>query len=308
MRSSKGSRWQLAKPPSRKLDLEGLSVAQAKEKCRKALIDAGQTDTPGLDARLLLEKATSFDQIAQILHFDTILTKEQAVSLETALHLRLANEPMAYILGKKEFYSRTFKVDKRVLIPRPDTEILVETALVFARSLKKKPHIIDVCTGSGAIGITLAAELEESEVTITDLSADALAVAEENARLLLGHPLKQVEGNLLCQVSEKYDIIISNPPYLTAGWCDEVSQEVRKEPRLALEGFGFDGLDCIRDLIGQSIGHLTKGGALMLECDYRQTAVVRDLLETSGFSKIQIIKDLSAKERVVWGILTCTSN
>jgi release factor glutamine methyltransferase len=287
--------------------LEGLSLSQAKEACKKALREAGNTDTPELDARLLLQKATSLGQVDLILKADTTLDKQQAALYETYLQKRLDNEPMAYILGEKEFFGRTFKVDRRVLIPRPDTEILVETALAFSSKMQKSPKIIDVCTGSGCIGITLAAELG-IEVTLSDISKDALSVAKENALALLGHPLPLLEGNLLSLAGGKYDIIVSNPPYLTSLWCEEVSLDVKKEPRLALEGYGTDGLDCIRDLVRQSTSHLETGGALMLECDYRQTAGVRDLFYSFGFSSVQTEKDLSGKERVIWGIFQCTSN
>ena len=137
--------------------MEGLSLAQAKEMCRKALMEAGITDTADLDARLLLEKATSRSQVDLILHSNDPLDKKEAALLEGYLKARLDNEPMAYILEEKEFYGRTFKVDKRVLIPRPDTETLVDTAIAFAKKLNKTPKIIDVCTGSGCVGITLAA-------------------------------------------------------------------------------------------------------------------------------------------------------
>jgi release factor glutamine methyltransferase len=282
--------------------LEGLSLTQAKEMCRRALMEAGTTDTPELEARLLLEKATSLGQVDLILRSNSLLNQAQAALLQGYLDARLGNEPMAYILGEKEFYGRTFKVDRRVLIPRPDTETLVETALGFARNLKKTPKIIDVCTGSGCVGITLAAELHIA-VTLSDISDDALAVAKANALSLLDYPLPLLKGNLLCPTNEKYDIIVSNPPYLTALWCDEVSQDVKKEPRLALEGFGNDGLDCIRDLIRQSTAHLETGGALMLECDYRQNAKAAELLRDSGFTNIHSVKDLSGRERVIWGIL-----
>lgn len=282
--------------------MEGLSLAQAKEMCRKALLEAGITDTADLDARLLLEKATSRSQVDLILHSNDLLDKKEAALLEGYLKARLDNEPMAYILEEKEFYGRTFKVDRRVLIPRPDTETLVDTAIAFAKKLNKTPKIIDVCTGSGCVGITLAAELAVP-VTLSDISEDALCVANENAKSLLGHSLPLLKGNLLCPTEEKYDIIVSNPPYLTARWCEEVAADVKKEPRLALEGFGSDGLDCIRSLVRQSVAHLEKGGSLMLECDYRQAASVAELFRASGFSEIRSAKDLSLRERVIWGTL-----
>lgn len=287
--------------------MEGLSLAQAIQECKAALIRAGVGDSPALDARLLVGKATRLTQVGLILESKRRLGTDQASALQTLLDARLRHEPMAYILGEKEFYGRTFKVDRRVLIPRPDTETLVETALRFARHTSHPLKIIDVCTGSGCVGITLAAELG-TPVTLTDISSDALQVAGENARHLLPHPIPILEGDLLSPTNRHYDLIVSNPPYLTARWCDEVSEDVQKEPRLALEGFGDDGLDCIRTLVGQSTTRLATGGALMLECDYRQTAAVGAILADAGFDAVKAEKDLSGKERVVWGIWQCTSN
>lgn len=275
--------------------------------CAKALRDSGITETPELEARLLIEKATSLSQVDQILHSDRVLTESEHLLLENMLTERLSSRPMAYILGYKEFYGRTFVVDERVLVPRPDTETLVEVALFYARQRDGELSIIDVCTGSGCVGITLACELGY-DVLLSDISSDALTVAKENALLLVGHPLHTIEGNLLSPLTDKYDIIVSNPPYLTAPWCDEVSDDVKREPRLALEGFGHDGLSLIRELVQQSTSHLLDKGALMMECDYRQVDEVKALMLVFGFDKVKSEKDLSGRERVVWGIYNCTNN
>jgi len=287
--------------------MDGGSVGQLKAFCARALRENNITDTPELEARLLIKKATSLSQVEQILHPDRALDENQVLLLERMLTERLHSRPMAYILGSKEFYGRSFYVDERTLIPRPDTETLVDTALSYARKRKEKLSIIDVCTGSGCVGISIACELGY-DVHLSDISSDALEVARTNALALVGHELPTSQGNLLSTLSDKYDIIVSNPPYLTALWCDEVDAGVKREPRLALEGFGPDGLDLIRTLVEQSASALRDKGALMMECDYRQVAEVREIMLASGFIQVQSECDLTGRERVVWGIYNCTNN
>ncbi len=285
----------------------GTSVGQCKAFCAQALRKSTITETADLEARLLLEKATGLSQVEQILHPDRALDENQVLLLEKMLTERLHSRPMAYILGYKEFFGRIFFVDERVLIPRPDTETLVEVALSFAREKDRDLSIIDVCTGSGCVGVSLACELGY-DVFLSDISADALEVAQANALNLVGHQLPVIEGDLLSPLHDKYDSIVSNPPYLTAVWCDEVTDDVKREPRLALEGFDGDGLRLIRALVKQSTSHLHDGGALMLECDYRQVDEVKRIMLASGFSKVTSKCDLSGKERVVWGIHNCTNS
>ncbi len=287
--------------------MAGISVREFKASCAKALREKAITETPELEARLLIEKVTHLSQVEQILHAEQLLDPNELLALEKLLSERLGARPMAYILGQKEFYGRPFFVDERVLIPRPDTETLVEVALSCARREDRELSIVDVCTGSGCVGITLACELGY-DVLLSDISEDALKVARANAISLVGHALPTIQGNLLSPLTDKYDIIVSNPPYLTREWCDLVSDDVKREPRLALEGLDSDGLRLIRTLVGQSAEHLRDGGALMLECDYRQVAEVRQIMVASGFSQIQSVCDLAGKERVVWGIHKCLNN
>ena len=287
--------------------MDGTSVGQVKIFCARKLRENSITETPELEARLLIEKATSLTQVQQIIHSDKSLDENELFLLENLLSQRLDFRPIAYILGHKEFYGRSFFVDERVLIPRPDTETLVEVALSYAKKYEKAISIIDVCTGSGCVGITLACELGY-DVTLTDISSDALEVARANALQLVGHELPLVQGNLLSTRSDKYDIIVSNPPYLTREWCEAVSDDVKREPTLALEGFGPDGLRLIRLLVEQSISRLHSGGALMMECDYRQVDAVKNILLAFGFSMVTSECDLAGRERVVWGIHNCTNN
>jgi len=184
---------------------------------------------------------------------------------------------------------------------------LVEVALSYARNCGKKLSIIDVCTGSGCIGITLACELGY-DVHLSDISLDALEVAKSNALQLVGHELPTIQGNLLSTHCDKYDIIVSNPPYLTREWCEAVTDEVKREPLLALEGFESDGLCIIRALVEQSTSRLQDGGALMMECDYRQVEAVKKIMLSCGFGKVKSEYDLTGRERVVWGIHNCTNS
>lgn len=282
-----------------------MTIQAWKAETASRLREAGISSTAELDTRLLLEFATGYDHVRQLTHPEHQLSEEELAQLDALRADRLRHKPMAYILGYKEFYGRPFIVDDHVLIPRPDTETLIEAVLSYAAD--GHPSILDVCTGSGCIGITLALELN-CEATLSDISTAALAIADRNARNLLGRPLRLLEGDLLCPADRIYDIIVSNPPYLTSTWCEEVSDEVKWEPRLALEGFAQDGLALIRRLLEQSLDHLARPGALFLECDYRQADDVALLMQKSGFTEVKIEYDLAGRKRVVWGVLACTNS
>ncbi|MFA5699381.1 MAG: peptide chain release factor N(5)-glutamine methyltransferase [Sphaerochaeta sp.] len=255
-------------------------------------------ESPALDARLILKHVTGLTHGQQIVHAHDQLTSEDRKQLHLLRERRLAGEPIAYIIHSKEFYGRSFYVDERVLIPRADTEILVETVLTAVKNnvVSLDLPIIDVATGSGAIGITLAAELGV-DVLLSDISSEALAVARINSTRLLGRELECIECDLL-PLGQKYGIIVSNPPYLTDAWVEAVDKSVHYEPKRALRGFGADGLAIIKALIAQSKEHRS----LFLECDYRQTQDVAVLLEASGFRNVTIERDLANLERVVWGV------
>ena len=257
-----------------------------------------------LDARLLMEKATSLSQVEQIVSPDKELTADELRQLEMLLEQRLEHRPMAYILGEKEFYGRLFSVNEHTLIPRSDTETIIEAVLRYAQKRERQTitPLIDVCCGTGAIGITLAAELN-IPLYLSDISEQALAVAHANAKVHVQSDVTLYCGDLLSPSKEKYAIIVSNPPYLTPQWCEQVSKEVSWEPRLALDGLSGDGLALIRTLIAQSTEKLKDEGALFLECDYRQAKDVAALLEAHRFTQVSIEQDLSGLDRVVWGVL-----
>lgn len=260
------------------------------------------TDTPSLDASVIFTKVTNLSKVQQITQDSLLIDKETENKFIELINRRLNYEPVAYITEEKEFYGRPFKVTKDTLIPRADTETLIEEVIKYSKTLDYNPEILDLCTGSGCIGITLANEITPKSITLSDISKEALEVAKINANKLSKAKINIIESNLL-EKCKKYDIIVSNPPYLTKQWCEEVSNEVKKEPILALEGFGNDGLDIIRAIVYDAKNHLNGyHSAIFFECDSRQCSKVKELLEANSFKNVSIIKDLANKDRVVKGI------
>lgn len=256
------------------------------------------SSTPSLDARILMEKATGFSHAQIITKSEEEISSDSYLLFTQLLEKRISNTPMAYILENKEFYGHDFKVSEATLIPRPDTETLVEVALSYIKQLQYKPSILDLCTGTGCVGLSIALE-SDCNMSLADISTEALEIASYNNIKLYDNKAKLIQTNLLDNC-DKYDIIVSNPPYLTKKWCEEVSNEVKKEPILALEGFGEDGLLLIKKIIKDAPNHLNNtGGAIIFECDYRQTNSLKDILELNNFVDVTIYKDLNGKERVV---------
>lgn len=259
---------------------------------------------PQLEASIIIEKTTDIDRIHQIIDLDKEIEEKSAEDALSLMKKRASGYPMAYITGTKEFYGHTFCVNESVLIPRPDTETIVETALMIAKRFSS-PRILDLCTGSGAIAASLAYELK-SDVCLSDISSDALEVAVNNYERITGLKAIKREGDLLSPwLGMQFDIIVSNPPYLTSLWYEEVDEDVKKEPKLALISDSGDGLDIIRRIIAQSPDYLIKGGYLLLEGDYRQMESCAKILSNSGFADVNIVKDLAGKNRVVYGRREC---
>lgn len=273
-----------------------------------AIKESGVSTSEALDCMLLLCKATGLTKEQVYTRPTAEMTSEVRELFDTLLQRRCAAEPMAYILGEREFYGRIFQVDSRVLVPRPDTETLVDQALELLAS-GTDAKVLDLCTGSGCIGITIAAERPETTVTLADISHEAIAVAAENARILLDTTVELVQGNLFESLpNRRFHMIITNPPYLASEWYQTTAAQVKREPYLALVGGGEEGLDLIRTIVDEAPGHLEPDGALLIECDDRQNTTVACLMEKAGFTSVSSSHDLAGCRRIVWGRLPCTRN
>jgi release factor glutamine methyltransferase len=252
-----------------------------------------------IEARVLLSHALKVDHAWLIGHDRDIPTPAQCDAIETLISCRAAGEPVAYILGEREFYGRTFKVTPDVLIPRPETELLVEAALQRLPK-NRQVNILDIGTGSGCIAITMALEWPLCTVTAMDISAPALRIAEENARRLVAPPhflqsdMYQAIGNL------RFDLILSNPPYIAQRDPHLQQGDVRFEPALALLS-GQDGLDALRQLIQDDPKHLVAGGWLILEHGWDQADSIHKLMAQFGLTHVECLPDLAGHARITLG-------
>ncbi len=222
-----------------------------------------------------------------------------------AIEIRKAGLPVAYITGEKEFWGRTFRVTQDVLIPKPDTEILVERAITLIQNFQNSPvTIMDVCTGSGCIALSLAADCPTVIVTATDISSKALSVARGNAsKLLCGREITFLEADLrggLPGEIQSWDMIISNPPYVPSKVATGLLEDGRSEPLLALDG-GLDGLDLIKPLAQHAFKALKKGGYLLIETGEYNAAGTAAYLKALGFIDILTHRDLAGQDRVIEG-------
>ena len=264
-------------------------------------------ENPRLDAEILLARSLRTNRLGLYLEYDKPLEKEELTEYKKLIKRRIKREPLQYIVGYQEFWSLKFKVDRGVLIPRPETEILVEEVLkVFPQDKpwSKTINILEIGTGSGAIAVALAKELRGVFIIATDISDRALHIARENAK---NHGVERhitfLKGDLLRPVRRRvefFDLVISNPPYIPGADFQRLEPEVRDfEPRIALDG-GKEGLRFYRQILPQVGKHLAKGGWLMLEVGKGQHQEVRNLMEYSGgFRTPSTVKDLSGIERVV---------
>ncbi|WP_417694051.1 peptide chain release factor N(5)-glutamine methyltransferase [Pseudomonas sp.] len=259
--------------------------------------------TSRLDAELLL--AAALGKSRSFLHTwpERIVPSEAALLFSEYLRRRRSGEPVAYILGQQGFWNLDLEVAPHTLIPRPDTELLVETALALLPATPAR--VLDLGTGSGAIALALANERPAWKVTAVDRVLEAVALAERNRQrldlrnvtVLSSHWFSALDG-------ERFELIISNPPYIAATDPHLAEGDVRFEPASALVA-GHDGLDDLRTIIAQAPDHLGAGGWLMLEHGYDQADAVRDLLQTQGFTEVHSRKDLGGHERISLGRLPC---
>ena len=284
-----------------------VSTAELLARARERLQAAG-SDRPAWDVEAILA------HVLGVLHVglderdrERPLSPEARARFLELVQRRAFREPLAYVIERVPFRSLHIAVDRRVLIPRPPTETLIELALDTARERGwTSPRIADICTGSGVVAICLAHELPGASVVATDASADALAVARLNltrlAALGLADRVRLRHGDLTDPLAgERFEMIVSNPPYVLTGDVDDSrTPEMRHEPRLAFDG-GADGLDLVRRLIGGASEHLVPGGLLAIEHGFGQHLPVAELLRAAGFTDVAWRKDVGKVDRVTYG-------
>ena len=268
-------------------------------------------ESPRLDAELILCDVLGLTRTQLIIDYDRELEDPELVKLRAMIQRRRTREPMAYLRGHREFYGREFAVDRRVLVPRPDTETLIDVALKRTAERSLGTRILDLCTGSGAIAITLAKERRTARVLGTDISEDALAVARQNARTLGAYNVGFVAADLFEGVGlvldragmrRRFELVVSNPPYIPSEEIGTLMADVRDhEPRLALDG-GADGLDFLKRIVDAAPDWLAPNGVLAMELGAGQAPAVMELFSARGFTDVRAERDLARIERVVHGL------
>lgn len=275
-----------------------MTIGEWLRHAKDALAESGCPD-PQIDSRWIAEDTLGLSRSEMHFETDRSLSPEEHERLEALLQRRVQGEPVQYLLNSACFMGLNFYVDSRVLIPRQDTETLVEAVIVALRQLEK-PRMLDLCAGSGAIGLSVRTLVPGADVTLADCSRDALEVVRENARRL-GVDVEIRHGDLFRAVwHQKFDLIASNPPYIPTGDLPLLQREVQREPQLALDG-GGDGLEFYRRIAADAPEHLNPGGSIYLEVGAGQADAVRALLtERMECAEAGAINDLNGIPRVVW--------
>lgn len=264
------------------------------QKLKEAQIGEAQ-----LDARLLLEEVCGTDHNTLLCHGDREVSEAEEEQYRKALEQRAVHVPLQHLLGYQDFMGLRFQVNEYVLIPRQDTEILVEEAM---RYLHDGMRILDLCTGSGCILLSLLHYSNDCEGVGVDISQEALQVAAQNAELL-GIRADFLKSDLYEKVTGKFDLLVSNPPYIERAVIPTLMEEVREyDPYIALDG-GEDGLDFYRRIIGGAQDYLNRGGQILMEIGSGQAKAVSELLSEAGFKEIDVCRDFAGLDRVVSGRL-----
>ena len=273
-----------------------MTYREAVEFGTKCLTDAGVPDA-ALDAWYLLQMVCKIERSYYYVHGEEDITQDAQKEYEIAVQKRAEHIQLQYIIGEQEFMGLRFKVNSNVLIPRQDTETLVEQVL---KIVKPGMKVLDLCTGSGCVLISVLKNAPELTGMGSDISKTALLVAKENAKL---HEVdaEWVRSDLFDNITETFDVIMANPPYIPTGEILSLMPEVRDfEPENALDG-GADGLDFYRKITGQVKDYLNPGGYVYMEIGYDQGEAVSELMRNAGFTEVEVIKDLARNDRVVKG-------
>jgi release factor glutamine methyltransferase len=283
-----------------------MTIREALEQGRQALVQA-EIENPGLEAEILLSGILKKDRIYFYAHPLESLDEGSNKAFDEAVKRRCQREPVAYILGNKEFMGMDFFVCEDVLIPRPDTEPMVEVLIDYLKEhYPQGAKILDLCTGSGAIGIALKKYFPQGQVSLSDYSKKALAVAKINAEKLVNSDITFYEGDLFTAIppGEKFDVIVSNPPYIKASDMNNLAADIiHYEPHLALDG-GETGLDFYEQICREAHRYLLDSGLLALEIGDDQRDAVTGLLVDNGFEGIQEVPDLGGHIRCLMGKIT----
>ena len=284
------------------LAVQNISMHEVLTKSAEYLSACGIEDAQN-DAWLLMEFVTGISRARYLIERQKPMNGEAKERYKDLLRKRVAHIPLQHLTGEQEFMGLSFLVNEHVLIPRQDTETLVEEALKYIRP---GMHILDMCTGSGCIAISLKLLGEGKYMAGTiradgvDLSEKALEVAQKNGKRLKAD-IHWIHSDLFTNVTDRYDMIVSNPPYIQTAVIEELSEEVRlHEPMQALDG-KEDGLYFYRIITDQGRDYLKENGWLLFEIGYDQGEAVKDLMETNGFQNVKILQDLAGKDRVVYG-------
>ena len=278
----------------------------------KQYFEAKGVENPRLDAEVLLCAFLKCQRITLYVDFERPLSEEELATYREYVRRRGNFEPLAYILGERAFMRNTFKVNKATLVPRPETELLVESLVRIAPLLKREGDvkILDIGTGSGAIIVSLLDYLPNAKGVGVDISVDALIVAKENSEKIgvtgrIGFVRSDVFSKL--PLEKKFDIIVSNPPYIPAGDIAGLDKDVQQEPRGALDG-GADGLDFYRRITAEAMDHMAEEGVLAFEIGIGQAAAVQRLCLDAGFVKTAVRKDYAGIERMVFAVKAVTTS
>lgn len=279
-----------------------MKIKEALKKANQILIQ-NNIDEVFLKSRILLAHILNVEKEYLIIHDDEVLLSLQENEFFEKVNKLCSGVPIQYLTNSQEFMGFNFYVDENVLIPQPDTEILVENVISIIKNLQKSCQkeitVLDLCTGSGIIGVCLKKYLQNVNVLSSDISSNALEIAKKNANLQ-NVKIDFKKSDLFENIDERFDVIVSNPPYIKTDKINELSKEVKNEPRLALDG-GQDGLDFYRKIIKESTNFFRKTGYLALEIGYDQKEAVENLFKNFKYKEIKIFKDLSDIERVIIG-------
>jgi release factor glutamine methyltransferase len=261
---------------------------------------AAKTDR--VDARVLLMHVLGVDRAALIAHPHRVLTGEEHDAYRALISARAHGKPIAQLIGTREFYGRVFHVNEHVLIPRPETELLVEQALARLSTHLAHPRALDLGTGSGAIAITLSLEKPTLDVTAVDVSKPALACARANAAALGAQEITLIESDWFSALGgARFDLIVANPPYIAGGDAHLAAGDLRFEPTIALTDQSADGLASIRHIVTHAPDYLEADGWLLIEHGYDQGPSVAALFKARGFTEVETVADLASHQRLACG-------